>query len=77
MESESGTDELLLDGPNITCSDDFYLKNSTCLPICQEWKQYSDMESSLLIGSVAISAVLSLLGCIAVIAGSIVRYKTM
>ena len=74
---ESGTTELLLDGPNITCIENFYLKNSTCVPICQEWKQYSGVEYALVIYSIAISGVVSLLGCIAVVIGSIIRYKNM
>ena len=75
--SESGTNELHLDRPNITCSQNFYLKNSTCVPICQEWKQYSDVEYALVIYSIAISGIVSLLGCIAVVIGSIIRYKSM
>ena len=74
---ESGTNELLLDGPNITCTENFYLKNSTCVPICQEWKRYSDAEYVMTIYSLTISGVVSLLGCIAVVIGSIIRYKNM
>ena len=75
--SESGTNELLLDGPNITCSEQFYLKNSTCIPICQEWNQHSEAESAMMSSFIAISGVFSILGCIAVIIGSIIRYKNM
>ena len=74
---ESGTNELLLDGPNITCSENYYLKNFTCVPICQEWKQLSDVEYAMLIYSILISGIVSLLGCIAVVVGSIIRYKDM
>ena len=63
--------------PNITCSSNFYLENSTCFPICQEWSRFSDTGAKLVIVSAGLASVLGLLGGIAVIVGSIIRYKSM
>ena len=61
----------------VTCSPDFYLENSTCFPICQEWTQFSYAETGLVRGSAAAASVVAIMGGIAVIVGSIIRYKTM
>ena len=62
---------------NVTCSPDFYPKNSTCFPICEEWTQFSYAETALVRGSAATASVVGIMGGIAVIVGSIIRYKSM
>ena len=62
---------------NVTCSPDFYLENSTCFPICQEWTRFSYAEVALVRGSAGAASVLGIMGGIAVIVGSIIRYKSM
>ena len=62
---------------SLNCSPNFYVDNSTCLPVCQKWTQYTDVQSALVIGSATVSAVLSLLAGAAVIVGSIIQRKTM
>ena len=66
-----------LNRSNVTCSPDFFLENSTCFPICQEWKQFSDAETALVTGSILVASVFGILGGIAVIVGSVIRYKSM
>ena len=63
--------------PNVTCSPDFYLENSTCFPICQQWKQYSDTKSALVRGFIIAASLSGILGGVTVIVGSVIRYKTM
>ena len=76
--SGSQSDGLLISSnPNVTCSADFYLENSTCFPICQEWTRFSQTEHTLLVGSAAGASVLGIIGGLGVIVGSIVRYKSM
>ena len=75
--SGSQTDEFSFNESNVTCSPNFYLYNQTCLPICEEWKRFSDTESALVSGSAATASVVGILGGVAVIVGSIMRYKTM
>ena len=62
---------------NITCSPTFYLENSTCLPECEEWLQISFSLHSLVTGTAYASSLLAVLGGVAVIVGSIIRYKSM
>lgn len=71
------SDSLSMNESNVTCSPDFYLDNSTCFPICQEWKIFSDAEAALAVNTAAIASVIGILGSIAVIVGSIIRYKSM
>ena len=40
--SGTGSDGSFLDEPNMSGSPDFYLENSTCFPLCKEWRQYFD-----------------------------------
>ena len=61
----------------MTCSPDFYLENSICFPICQEWTRFSYAEAALVRGSASTASVLGIMGGIAVIVGSIIRYKSM
>ena len=70
-------DRLQLNGSNLTCSPTFYLENSTCFPLCEEWMQFSEANTYLVSGTAATVSVLALLGGFAVIAGSIIRYKSM
>lgn len=62
---------------NVTCSPDFYLENSTCFPICQQWKQFSDSVSALVQILITAASLLGILGGGAVIVGSAIRYKSM
>ena len=62
---------------NVTCSPDFYEENSTCYPICQEWKRLTKDKNVLVRLAAAISSVVGILGGIAVIVGSIIRHKSM
>ena len=62
---------------HVNCSPDFYLENSTCFPICQEWTQFSYAEAALVRGSAATASVVGIMGGIAVIIGSIIRFKSM
>ena len=73
--SESGG--LVFNESNLTCSPAFYLANSTCLPICQEWKQYPDKESAAVVGCIVMASVVAILGGVAMIVGSFIRYKAM
>ena len=74
----SGTsDESFLNESNVSCSPDFYLENSTCFPVCEEWRQYSDGETALTKAFVSLALVIALLGCVAVIVASFIRYKSM
>ena len=68
---------LLLNESNKTCSVDFYLENSTCLPLCEDWKQFSDDATDLIIAFTAIGSVMGILGGIAFIMASFVRHKSM
>ena len=70
-------DGLLLNESNKTCSMDFYLENSTCLPLCEEWKQFSDDATDLFIALTTIGSVMGILGGVAFIVASIVRRKSM
>ena len=70
-------DELSIDEPSVTCSPDFYEENSTCYPICQEWKTFSDGKTALIRVSATMATVVGILGGTAVILGSIIRYKSM
>ena len=70
-------DALAINESNVTCSPDFYVENSTCFPICQEWSAYSDDSTVLVRVFAAIAAVVGILGGSAVIVGSIIRYKSM
>ena len=71
------SDGVSTNSSNVTCSPDFYLENSTCFPICQQWRQFSKSETALVRGSAASSSVVGILGGIAVIVGSVIRYKSM
>ena len=73
----SNTENTAFPTSNVTCSPDFYLENATCFPVCETWKQYSDDISALVAGWILLASLLGILSGIAVIAGSIVRYKTM
>ena len=73
----SGMDGLLQNESNVTCSVGFYLEGSTCFPLCEDWKQFSDVATALTIGSITAASVMGFLGGIAVILGSLVRYDTM
>ena len=70
-------DGLLLNEQNRTCSMDFYLENSTCLPLCEEWKQFSHDVTDLIIGLTTIGSVMGILGSVVFIMASIVRHKHM
>ena len=72
----SGMDRLLNES-NVTCSIDFYLEGSTCFPLCEQWKQFSDVGTALTIGPIAVVSVMTILGGVAVILGSFVRYDKM
>ena len=61
----------------MTCSIDFYLEESTCFPLCEQWKEFSDVATALTIGSIAAASVIVILGGIAVISASFVRYDKM
>ena len=74
--TESGSGSVM-DDLNVTCSPDFFLENSTCFPLCQEWKQFSDGRDTIFFGIIATTSVLAVLGGIAMIVGSVIRYKSM
>lgn len=76
-ETVSDSGEVLFNQSSVTCSRDFYLENSTCLPICQEWKQNSDAVTASVIGCIMFAGVVGILGCIVVFVGSFIRYNTM
>ena len=71
------TEDVLFQASNVTCSPDFYLENSTCLPICQSWKQFSSAVSALGRGFIVAASLIGILSGIAVIVGSVIRYKIM
>ena len=71
------SDEVSPKNFNVTCSPDFYLEDSTCFPICQEWSRFSYTEVALIRGSAAAASVVGIVGGIAVIVGSIIRRKSM
>ena len=75
--SGSGMDGLLLNESNMTCSIDFYVENSTCLPLCEEWTQFSDAGTNVIIALVTIGSVMGILGGVAFIVVSIVRHEHM
>ena len=75
--SGSGMDGLLLNESNNPCSIDFYLENSTCLTLCEEWKQFSDDATDLIIAFTTIGSVIGILGSIAFIVAYFVRHKSM
>ena len=62
---------------NVTCSAQFYLENSTCFPLCEEWMQFSSTNTALVSSIATTVSVLAILGGAAVIVGSIVRYQSM
>ena len=62
---------------NVTCSPDFFLENSTCFPICQEWNQFPDDQANFVVAGVGIASLLAIVGGMAVIVGSVIRYKRM
>ena len=62
---------------NLTCSDTFYLENSTCIPKCDSWEEYSYSTSAALQAVLIIASVLGSICGAAVIIGSILQYKTM
>ena len=66
-----------LNESNVTCSSDFHLENFMCFPICEQWRQFSDAETALTVGSVTTAALIGILGSVAVIVASIIRYKNM
>ena len=76
-ESGSENDELLLNEFNLTCSSDFYLENSTCVPSCSQWKPYLDVEYAILWASLILTTVLAVVGSTGVIIGAIIRRKSM
>ena len=62
---------------NLTCSEDFYEENLTCVPQCNAWSEKTPFIESTTITIVSIaSAVGTTCGVIGII-GSIVQYKSM
>ena len=63
--------------PNLTCSDTFYVENSTCLPKCDAWEESSPSITAAVTAILITASVLGSISGVAVIIGSILQYKTM
>ena len=62
---------------NLTCSDMFYLENSTCLPECHTWEDSPPNAAVVLKIALGVALVLGIIGGGAVLIGSFLQHKTM
>lgn len=62
---------------NIQCRDEFFIKNDTCIPRCDSWEQDPHSVAVALDIVELVGAVVSILGTIALVAVSCVRWRSM
>ena len=62
---------------NLTCNEDlgFVEMNNTCQPLCSRWMLYSKLGGDIADGIVLTCALVGLLGGVAVLFFSVVRYE--
>ena len=70
-------DDLVSNETNVTCNPGFYVEDSTCFPMCQEWMLFSGARTLMTRIIIGASSLLATVTCVAVIVGYIIRYRTM
>ena len=71
-------DDGQVSGNNITCLDDFMEVNSTCLPVCEKFQQFSSPGlANVVVYSEVVAGAVALIVAILIIACATGNYKKM
>ena len=62
---------------NITCREDFYELNKTCLPRCDKFRENDYTASMTMVISEVVSVSIGVLVCLIILVLSIINHKTM
>ena len=62
---------------NITCKEDFYRLNNTCLPRCDKFETYTHAGSAIIMVSQVVASSIGVFTCLLIVILSIKDYKIM
>ena len=62
---------------SVNCRDDFFLKNNTCLPLCDKFEMQSHTETMLILSFEVVAATICSLASLLILVLSAIKHKVM